>query len=978
MDETLAQAKLLARLHDPAEKALVLLRDPAGHEGGTSRTLREELFGNTLPDQATRWVKKADWWASAADRPQFPKGANDGRYPAWSQVRFAEEPVIRHPLTGEALDLRRSGGLAETDIHQIKAQSLAHFRALIQRDASGHIDWHRTLLAFWRFGPEIRRGEDLAGLGELWRRLPADTRTPDHTIWDHLDLVSGLTGAFQADQQGHCALLHLAIGPVQDFIAAARTTSDLWAGSHLLARLAWEAMRVVCERLGPDAILFPSLRGVPQVDLWLVENGLDVSLFDQEDWHERIATDANPLFSASLPNRFLAIVPASMAEELATAVEDHLRAWIAECGRWTVEELLKTADFESTAAVHAYSQMSEQLDGFPEVHWSVVQYDELTTDGGGIRAEVDTTGLRDALNAFLPELHDEPGFLGSEAWSVLQRPVEITDPAEGQSAIFYRPNPGVLYPAIYDLGERTMGAAKAVRPFKALKQCGYRCSLTGETEWLTTDPEQLKWSPGQRRENGTLWTGVAKERPAWARKEEHLGGLAAIKRLWPNRFCEEIQQVLGADRAPQRFVVSTHTMALSTSLGAGEFNGDVLTDQQRSEIDNAPRAALPYSLARRLHRHPEGERLARLPSWLDAQRDREGADADAILRKAEKLLGAKPETYYALVLMDGDSMGKWLSGDPEFAIRYIDALHPKVAASLEQRFQGNAALQAYLNAPRAVSPGRHIAISGALNDFSGVIARWIVEEQHGGRLLYAGGDDLMAMLPTSDLLSAMQALRFAYSGVSPASPDKDTDWQAAGFIRRKRRIHVCMGKSATASMGAVVVHHQMPLRAALEELRSAEQRAKTEGGRDAFSLSVLKRSGGALRHTARWSSAIDDGQDEMSLILKFAKGLREQPDASRRAAYNIQNWLRDLPEPSTLRDEGGLEQYLESVLHFQFVRQKLEKETGDARYSRELARLGVRDPVSAELLSTAAEIRARIANLTGIGEFFARETRRGE
>src|SRR5690625_6257283 len=50
---------------------------------------------------------------------------------------------------------------------------------------------------------------------------------------------------------------------------AARTTSDLWAGSHLLSRLSWEAMRPLCEQLGPDAILFPRLRGIPQVDLWL-------------------------------------------------------------------------------------------------------------------------------------------------------------------------------------------------------------------------------------------------------------------------------------------------------------------------------------------------------------------------------------------------------------------------------------------------------------------------------------------------------------------------------------------------------------------------------------------------------------------------------------------------------------------------------------------------------------------------------------
>ena len=31
--------KIAARIHDPAEKALVLMRDPAGHENGTSLAL---------------------------------------------------------------------------------------------------------------------------------------------------------------------------------------------------------------------------------------------------------------------------------------------------------------------------------------------------------------------------------------------------------------------------------------------------------------------------------------------------------------------------------------------------------------------------------------------------------------------------------------------------------------------------------------------------------------------------------------------------------------------------------------------------------------------------------------------------------------------------------------------------------------------------------------------------------------------------
>ncbi|MDR1646990.1 MAG: hypothetical protein LBR88_03005, partial [Zoogloeaceae bacterium] len=84
-EDTLWQTKVAARLHDPAEKALVLLRDPAGHEGGTVRVLRRllglnelpaeridpdndevlsaTLFKQGLPTALYKTVQRADWWA---------------------------------------------------------------------------------------------------------------------------------------------------------------------------------------------------------------------------------------------------------------------------------------------------------------------------------------------------------------------------------------------------------------------------------------------------------------------------------------------------------------------------------------------------------------------------------------------------------------------------------------------------------------------------------------------------------------------------------------------------------------------------------------------------------------------------------------------------------------------------------------------------------------------------------------------------
>ena len=282
--------------------------------------------------------------------------------------------MLIHPLTGEQFDLGASGGLTTTAIDAVKDRSFNHLSELLLKlgaGKEGEADWRRMLLTFWRFGPDlsVTDADTVANdrLGRLWDVLPADTRIPDHSIWDHLDLTSAFAGAFASDPQGEMALLSLAIGPVQPFIAAARSTSDLWAGSHLLSRLAWEAMRSVCEQLGPDAILFPRLRGIPQVDLWMRdEMELPDELFAGCDWKNG-STDANPLFSAALPNRFVAVVPASQATAIARDVEAAVRQWLLALGEDVVLELLTVAGYggEQENMPTPREQMKEQLQGFP-------------------------------------------------------------------------------------------------------------------------------------------------------------------------------------------------------------------------------------------------------------------------------------------------------------------------------------------------------------------------------------------------------------------------------------------------------------------------------------------------------------------------------------------------------------------------------------------------------------------------------------
>src|SRR5690606_26849886 len=266
---------------------------------------------------------------------------------------------------------------------------------------------------------------------------------------------------------------------------------------------------------------------------------------------------------------------------------------------------------------------------------------------------------------------------------------------------------------------------------------------------------------------------------------------------------------------------------------------------------------------------------ARLPGLLEAARDSEDdriyEEARRQVRKtlamgADKGEEIKLETYYSLIMMDGDRMGAILSGDDEAtntAISYRDSFHPQVQKGFDDHAAKQPKIHAYGQQKRPVSPNRHLAISGALNDFSQTVVRHVVEEEHLGRLIYAGGDDVLAMLPVTDLLSSMQRLRHAYSGTVPE--DEKVDWGElrgrkelvgkSGFAWLGRRLMRMMGKNATASCGAIIAHHQAPLSAVLRELRSAEARAKNEG-RDRFSLTIIKRSGGALHLTEKWGEPV--------------------------------------------------------------------------------------------------------------------------
>lgn len=175
------------------------------------------------------------------------------------------------------------------------------------------------------------------------------------------------------------------------------------------------------------------------------------------------------------------------------------------------------------------------------------------------------------------------------------------------------------------------------------------------------------------------------------------------------------------------------------------------------------------------------------------------------------------ERYFAVLAMDGDQIGQWVSGT-------------KLTPAPED-------FESY-----------HRKFSLALSSFALDQVREVVE-QHQGRLIYAGGDDVIAILPADNVIACAEALREAY----------------------RRAMHEFVGEGDVRpemSGGIAIAHFKSPLQDVVRAAHAAEKRAKYSLGRSALAVSLLKRSGEIIEWGCEWESG------GLRLYENLLKGLR--------------------------------------------------------------------------------------------------------
>jgi len=252
------------------------------------------------------------------------------------------------------------------------------------------------------------------------------------------------------------------------------------------------------------------------------------------------------------------------------------------------------------------------------------------------------------------------------------------------------------------------------------------------------------------------------------RKGELLSGVDLLKRLGG----QEASKV-------KRYPSVSHLAALPFAEGLGEQRADELKQRLiRLFQEQGAEPVRDYSVF--------------FPSEVRAAVEKKQA-VEWLLREQERLLTEyagqrRPGSYYALLLADGDFMGKT-----------IDAQE---------------------------TPETHRELSQALSKFAKEVPRIVA--RHKGVAIYSGGDDVLAYLPLHTALDCVGELAERFAQAMAGFTFTDDDGRE---------------KSPTLSAGLVIAHHLEPLSDVLALARRTEKAAKSVPGKNTLAITLNKRSG---------------------------------------------------------------------------------------------------------------------------------------
>ena len=522
-------------------------------------------------------------------------------------------------------------------------------------------------------------------------------------------------------------LFLFSIAPVQSFIAQARKTQDLYAGSRILTELCRRGLQEVVT-FHKATCIFPSN--------------------DQAD---------------SLPNRFLVSLEANDIKSIGQTIEAVVRTYWKDC---ICEKVMNFG--ESPKQTNGIKGIKQQIENHLDINWAFVDID---TEGG--------------------------------------------------------------YAKAYEKIERLLGAVKNARSFTQfnyqkelggeLGEKGRKCSVDGERN---VKFYRLTESEVGKETDVTIKKLFTTEDEVFIDKYDYKRSKFSLAQLQPGEGLSAVSMAKRLFKTetfrPETFR-STADIAMLYSIRY-LFSGKMIvqTCAYRKHFDSVFSGSVPFNAQLYFEENLTENYFKKqgysnlISSLKDIKEDRKALEKTAKEAKYPFL------KYYTIIDFDGDSMGKWLSGNKEKVNEGID-------------------LKDF-----------HKALSSRLAVFAEK-AKEIVNKY--GQTVYAGGDDFLGFVNLNYLFAAMTELRNAFKC--------EVNKHLKGFMKPNQEI--------TFSAGVCIAHYKEPLSMVIDKAGKAQKIAKheTKGDRDAFCIVASKHSGENHETYFKWGNDCSNVSKLQDIVSKL-------------------------------------------------------------------------------------------------------------
>jgi len=817
--------KFLSYMHDPFDKMLNI----RNHEERAKQII--EQFGLQVPNEFKELWSRADSFASGFERGVFPgRDANDPNKDG--SINFNEHPELTHPIQGGALQLDITNTQWTEDILKRAIADIIGTTAggggYSAKFTNQHEKFVKARFIYTHLALRFKLAqENIAGLGALWHKLPADSRIPDHSIWHHNALVSALvscmnpdgiaiTGDAQFDNKtDNVGIMIFTITPVQSFIGKARKLRDYWTGSIVLSWLAFEGIRWAIENLGPDHILYPSLLDQPLIIEYLKQHWK----IDEND----LPTLQQVNDIATFPNKVMLLVPLNYAQDIGKAIE----AAIKDSWKALSNDILAYIENKLGSKQETLEAMfKRQHETYWDISWVT---SPLITNN-----TIETYG----------------SLLNSNTVALVKEQIGLF-----QNITHYNIQMGKYYPLSNMLAQSALGnlklSARNIRP----TENGKKCTLCGELEALTNKPYSGNESANEYKINmDTFWDSLRSalgENSTEIQDGEQLCAICLTKRLLARMFNEWRSS---SDHVLHNTFKNYENFPSTSYIALQKY-------QERNNISNSERV----KLAQTLFDQTEDSNISGFPSIKI--RDR----------------------YYAILIMDGDNMGKLINGDT-IGATWGTVIHPEIRnrmsrQTFNEKYRKN--WNQLYDKKRLVTPALHASISEALGDFALYGVPQIIDK-YLGRLIYAGGDDVCAIMPIDTVIQAAKEIADYYTRFFSHITQDGTNRElkdGESFVPTAGKLCHGMGKAEgiSISAGILLCHYKEPLSSMISRAHALlDGYAKEKSGRNSCAIELKKRSGGSRYFYAKWDNPC---WESYKTLLGYKTEL-----LSKSCIYNLDNY----------------------------------------------------------------------------------------